>query len=813
MMKIKASILFLFLSVGLLNAQVYDPVDWEISVEEGDGNTADLVFKATIDEGWHVYATELPSEMGPIPTSVTLEEGDEFEALGKAKGGKYKTEYDPNFDMDLNYYDNSAVFKQRIKRIATSDFKVAGYLTFMVCNDEMCLPPEDIDFSLEVAGAEASAEKPKAGGLQPIKIQPIQEEEIFEPVTWYLSVAEEDETSALLVFEAEIEEEWHLYSTTIDIDDDGPLPTEIVFEEIKGYELDGVVGELEPTTEYDKVFEMDVEFFSKKARFTQRITKKAQQEIEVKGYVNYMVCDDERCIMDQEEFVFNLMKGVPEGDGNTDNASTVETADDDNEKQSYWKILVLAILGGFAALLTPCVFPMVPMTVSFFTKQSKSKSAGIKNALIYGFSIILVYLALSVPFHIFESISPDILNEVSTNAPLNIFFFIVFIVFAISFFGAFEITMPASWVNKADKASDIGGIVGIFFMAIVLVLVSFSCTGPLLGALLGSVLSTDGGAMALTVGMLGFGLGLALPFGLFAAFPSWLNTLPKSGGWLNTVKVFLGFLELALAFKFLSNADLVLQAHLLPREVFLAIWIAIFFAMTLYLFGFFRMPHDSKVENLGVGRMLLGVFSLFFTLYLLPGLWGAPLKMISGFPPPSFYSESPGLYASKAPVMVGESGEIPEGADPEHCPLGLNCFHDYEQGLAYAKKVNKPILLDFTGWACVNCRKMEEQVWSDPRILSILRNEVVLISLYVDERKKLPEEEQYVSETTGKKIRTVGNLWSDFQIKNFKNNSQPYYVMLGHGGLEPLHESAAYDPDIDLYEDWLQRGIAKFQGK
>ena len=611
MMKIKASILLLLLCAATMQAQVYEPVDWKFSVEETSDTEADLVFSATIEEGWHVYATELPSDMGPIPTSVTLDESTDFEIISSPKGGKYKTEYDPNFDMDLNYYDNRAEFRMPIKRIARDEFIVSGYLTFMVCNDEMCLPPDDVDISLAVKGAASSSSVSDTNSIAPVNIQSISQTNVLKPVSWDFSIEDENEDGATLVFEAAIAKPWHLYSTNFEIDDDGPMPTEFIFEKMEGYSLDGKPQESDPRTEMDPVFEMEVQFFSNRARFTQKIKKESKDAITANGYVNYMVCDESKCIMEQEEFTIELEPG-----GGAD------------EQQSYWTVLFLAILGGFAALLTPCVFPMVPMTVSFFTKQSKTKSAGIKNALIYSLSIILVYVVLSVPFHIFESVSPDILNEVSTNAPLNIFFFVVFIVFAISFFGAFEITMPASWVNKADQASDVGGIVGIFFMAIVLVLVSFSCTGPLLGALLGSVLSTDGGASALSVGMLGFGLGLALPFGLFAAFPSWLNSLPKSGGWLNTVKVFLGFLELALAFKFLSNADLVLQAHLLPREIFLAIWIAIFLAMTLYLLGFFRMPHDSKVENLGVGRMLLGVSSLFFTLYLLPGLWGAPLKMI-----------------------------------------------------------------------------------------------------------------------------------------------------------------------------------------
>jgi len=381
------------------------------------------------------------------------------------------------------------------------------------------------------------------------------------------------------------------------------------------------------------------------------------------------------------------------------------------------------------------------------------------------------------------------------------------VVFAISFFGAFEITLPSSWVNKSDQQADKGGVIGIFFMAFTLSLVSFSCTGPIIGSLL--VEAASGGVQGPLVGMFGFSLALALPFTLFAIFPGWLNSLPKSGGWLNSVKVVLGFIELAFAFKFLSTADLVWQAGLLKREWFVAIWIGIGLLMTAYLLGKYRMPHDSPSDKISVFRLILAVITISFTVYLIPGLWGAPLKLISGFPPPMFYSESPQGVGGGGAAHISEG--IPEGADPDHCPHQLNCFHDFETGKAYAEKVGKPILLDFTGWGCVNCRKMEEQVWSDPKVLDILRNDVVLISLYVDEREKLALEDQYVSEVTGKKIRTIGNKWSEFQIKHYQSNSQPQYIIIGHDSMEPLNGSTAYDPDIPLYVSWLKEGIEKFE--
>jgi len=371
--------------------------------------------------------------------------------------------------------------------------------------------------------------------------------------------------------------------------------------------------------------------------------------------------------------------------------------------------------------------------------------------------------------------------------------------------GAFEIVLPSSWGTRIDSKADRGGLIGIFFMALALAIVSFSCTGPIVGTLL--VEAASKGGIAPIIGMLGFSLAIALPFALFAAFPGWMNSLPKSGGWLNTVKVVLGFLELALAFKFLSNADLVLQLHFLEREVFLAIWIAIFAVLAMYLFGKIRLPHDSPLEYISVGRLLLGIIVLTFTIYLIPGLWGAPLKIISGFPPPLQYSESPDGLGSSGGLNTNVNSNLPEGAD--YGPHDLVSFHDYEQGMAYAEKQNLPVLLDFTGHACVNCRKMEERVWSEDEVLNLLQNDIVLISLYVDDQRDLPENEQYVSEATGKEIETIGNKWSDFQITNYKANAQPYYVLLDNAG-NKLNDPIAYEPDADKYLQWLQDGIHNF---
>ena len=498
-------------------------------------------------------------------------------------------------------------------------------------------------------------------------------------------------------------------------------------------------------------------------------------------------------------------------DSHVESASIDEPVQEENKKESrsLWTIFFLSFAAGFAALLTPCVFPMIPMTVSFFTKQSKSKAQGIKNAVIFGISIIVIYVVLgTVVTAVFGS---DALNAMSTNFWFNLIFFILLVVFAISFMGAFEIRLPNSWLNKADKASDKGGLVGIFFMALALALVSFSCTGPIVGTLL--VEAATIGGIGPFIGMFGFSLALALPFTLFAAFPGWMNSMPKSGGWLNTVKVVLGFLELALAFKFLSNADLVVQGHFLERELFLAIWIGIFGVLAIYLFGKITLPHDSPIERLSVGRALFGTVVVIFVIYLIPGLWGAPLKIISGFPPPMSYSESPlgfGGGGGGASVSHETNSDMHLG---EH---GIMLFHDYDKGIAYAQKVGKPVLLDFTGYACVNCRRMESNVWGDENVLSILKNDVVMISLYVDDKAELPLEEQVTVNITEDKtsdLVTYGNKWSYIQATQYKTNSQPYYRMLGPKGEDLDNGSADYSNHgtPEPFEKWLNDGLKLYE--
>tara|TARA_R110002033_G_scaffold314_1_gene2651 strand:+ start:963 stop:2945 length:1983 start_codon:yes stop_codon:yes gene_type:complete len=630
------------------------------------------------------------------------------------------------------------------------------------------------------------------------------------PAIWTYEAEKITDTEYNLIFKADIYEGWHIYSQFTD--ENGSLPSEFTFEKAgEDYELVGTTAESETLVEYSDIFEVDETFFKEKAVFTQRIKLLNPEVNQITVDLFYQICK-EVCIPKDEIFHISLTgEEIVVAEQHVDqrsldmsaalmldlkNKELLVNGDENavNEKSGLWTIFVLGFLGGLIALLTPCVFPMIPLTVSFFTKQGANRSKGIANALLYGFFIVLIYFLLSLPFHLFDSVDSQILNTIATNVWLNLFFFLIFIFFAFSFFGYYELTLPSSWANKMDSASSkVGGAFGIFFMAVTLAIVSFSCTGPILGGLLGSTALAEGDvATNLSMGMTGFGLALALPFGLFALFPTWLNSLPKSGGWMTTVKVTLGFLELVLAFKFLSNADLVGNWGIFKREIFLGIWILLFVLLSLYLFGILRFPHDGPKQRLSAGRKLTAVLSTAFAVYLIMGLSKiTDLKLLSGFPPPQFYS-----------IFETESD----------CPLGIDCFKDFDKGIAHAKQLNKPVLLDFTGWACVNCRKMEETVWSEPDIYPILKEEYVLISLYIDDRKELPVEEQFDFKYESgrvKKINTVGEKWGTFQTLNFNAASQPYYVIMSPD-LEILNTAVQYT-DRETYKEWLKKGVSNFK--
>jgi len=652
--------------------------------------------------------------------------------------------------------------------------------------------------------------------------------QVLNPVKWTTKTEKISDTEFNLIINGSIEKDWHVYSQFTP--EDGPLPMVLNFKDQKGnFNLVGKAIESPYKKQFNDVFGVDEYYFEHNVTVTQKVKIVNPKTSKIKLNLEYQICKT-ACINENKDFVFEIplassvvaaiVDTIKTNDSHlvstpidtskveaTISQATPEVHKPINEEKGFWKIFFLSFFGGLLATFTPCVFPMIPMTVSFFLKQSGKKSKGKFNALFYGLCIVAICLLFTVPFHLLEGVNRDIFSEISTNVYLNLFFFIIFVVFAISFFGAFEITMPSKLSNKVDSKSNSGGLLGVFFMALTLIIVSFSCIGPALGFVFGTSLNSDGGATILSMAMFGFGLGLALPFMFFALVPSLLGKMPKSGGWLNTVKVVFGFIELALAFKFLSNADIGMDLHWLEREVFIAFWIAIFGALALYLFGKITLPHDSPMHHISVGRMLLGLLSLTFTIYLIPGLWGAPLKLISAFPPPMTYSESPQGFGNN--TVATNQNELPEGA--VYTVHNLVSFEDYEEGLAYAKKENKPILIDFTGKQCVNCRLMENNVWSDEKVLNILKRDVVLISLYGDDKKELPKEEWYISKENGNEINTIGEKWSEFQIQRFNNNSRPFYVLLDPNTEKELNKPVPYTPDIEEYMTWLRQGISKFK--
>lgn len=841
---------FCLLSVAL-QGQILEPVKWKMTTRHVDGDEFELMFVATMDEHWSIYSQHT-SDDGPVPTSFNFEAGDHFSPLGEVAetGGKKKEGMDPLFGVNvIKFVKGPVTFIQKVK---VNDYTtpITGYLEYMTCDDERCLPPTEVDFNfklqaaggdkktgaLEVPAGEKESSKAVASN-NPAKEDRAQQpqEEVLEelpsisfsdqagaeiagqqfgmgmvsPIKWDGTIEKRSAEEYELVFTATIEEGWVIYSQYLNLKEDeiGPLPTAFFFDEADSFELVGKTSEEGNKKEgMDPVFGVNViKFMDEPVTYRQTIKTTDPAQV-ITGYVEYMVCDDTQCFPDDISFKvdpLSLQLVMGEGDFSTtadvggallDPGKTKDPIGYCGEEvttvegKGNWTIFLLGFLGGLVALLTPCVFPMVPLTVSFFTKGSENRRKGITKATMYGFFIFLVYLILSIPFHLMDSIDSSILNQVSTNIWLNVSFFIIFVFFAFSFFGYYEITLPSSWTNKASSAEGVGGTLGIFFMALTLALVSFSCTGPILGTLLAGALSSDGGAMQLTMGMGGFGLALALPFALFAAFPTWLSSLPKSGGWLNTVKVVLGFVELALAFKFLSNADLTKHWGLLKYEPFLAIWILIAIGLVLYLLGKIKFPHDSPLKKVSLGRMitagitvgLIGYMALGFIYEQDRGSY-KPLKLLSGLAPPSCYS----------------------WLHPCDCPQNLDCFKDLEQGLAYAKKVNKPVMLDFTGYNCVNCRKMEEHVWPEPEVYGHLKDDYVLISLYVDDR------EPATGEDAGK-YRYIGKKWHKIQQEMFGTNSQPFYALLSPDGYL-LNQPVAFTPDAEEYGDFLRCGLENFK--
>lgn len=646
--------------------------------------------------------------------------------------------------------------------------------------------------------------------------------QIQEPVKFKTELKNVSATEVEIVFTASIEQGWHVYST--DLGDGGPISATFNTDKLVGAE---VVGKLRPVgkevASFDKLFEMNVRYFEHSAQFVQKL-KLTGGDYQIVGYLEYGACNDENCLPPtQVEFSFtgkgqNASASASNADAKTDTASvdavviggtdaptsvTVSDASDlwkpviaelnamgettSQEDMSWIYIFITGFVGGLLALFTPCVWPIIPMTVSFFLKRSKDRKKGIRDAWTYGAAIVVIYVALGLAITLI--FGANALNALSTNAIFNILFCLMLIVFAASFFGAFEITLPSSWSTAVDsKAEATSGLISIFLMAFTLSLVSFSCTGPIIGFLLVQV-STTGNVIAPAIGMLGFALALALPFTLFALFPSWLKSMPKSGGWMNVIKVTLGFLELAFALKFLSVADLAYGWRILDRETFLALWIVIFALLGFYLLGKIKFPHDDDNNKVSVPRFFLALFSLAFAVYMVPGLWGAPLKAVSAFAPP-MQTQDFNLYNDEVHAQ----------------------FNDYDMGMAYARQQGKPVMLDFTGYGCVNCRKMELAVWTDSKVRDLINNDYVLITLYVDDKTKLPSPIKVQENGVERTLRTVGDKWSYLQRVKFGANAQPFYVLIDNEGA-PLNKSYSYDEDIPAYVDFLQKGLDNYKKK
>jgi thiol:disulfide interchange protein len=668
--------------------------------------------------------------------------------------------------------------------------------------------------------------------------------QVVSPPKWNIQLANPDLKvggEAEIVLKASIPRNWYIYSNDFD-ENAGPVLTSLSLEGSKGISATEKLKPINPKKKFDEVWEADITYFSIAAEFRQNINI-TEPNVEIKGTVEYQMCSDVtgQCILYEEDFT---IKATAQGSANSTTTPTESPSDnsnleksepdssvsatepvqekaeviDGNQKRSFVDLedegskggllgfMFVAFLAGLAALLTPCVFPMIPMTVTFFTGRSKSRISGIRNAGIYGLSIIAIYTIAGTAVAAIQG--PEFANWLSTHWLPNIFFFLIFIFFAFAFLGMFEITLPSSFVNKIDAKADKGGMAGIFFMAFTLVLVSFSCTGPIVGSIL--IKAAGGDFITPIAGMFAFSLAFAIPFTLFAVFPEWLNSLPKSGGWLNSVKVVLGFLELALAFKFLSVADQVYHWGLLDRDIYIAIWIVIFFLLGLYLLGKIRTKHDSPMDFIGVPRLMLAITTFVFVVYLIPGLWGAPLKALSGYLPPMATHDF-NVMESRAGLVTTENqlGEIPKYADFLHFPHGIQGYFDYKQALAAAQKQGKPLFIDFTGHGCVNCREMEARVWSDPQVLQRLKEDFVMVALYIDERYELPEAEWYVSDYDGKEKKTIGKQNADFQITKFNNNAQPYYVILDHNE-ELLVKPKAYDTNIMNFVSFLEEAKAEF---
>lgn len=812
-----------FAQFKVTTSWAFDASSKEVKV----GDEIDLIFKVKVINDWYIYSSDLAEDVGPVPTTVTFEANSSFEVIGDLIPVKPKKKYDDIWEADVTYFVKSGEFRQRVK-ILSKDLSIIGTLDFQTCTDVdgQCIPGEE-DFNLDfikVTGAvqekqKADQSSEKSAAPQRILTNPTPQSilstgnQVRNTTTWAFDASEKevavgDEID--LIFNVEVANDWYIYATGMEGDIE-ELSTRALFEENDSFELIGVLESTGFKEKYEDIWEANVNYFEKTGEFRQKV-RVLKNDLKITGTLEFQTCTDvdKLCIRGEKDFDISFVK-VSGAAG-----PVVEDYSELLEQEGEGSLLgffIAAFLFGLAALFTPCVFPMIPMTVAFFTNSSQSKKQAKIKAISYGLSIIFIYILIGLVFTSFFGVG--IANDLATGAVANIIFFTVFVIFAISFFGYFEINIPTGFVNKMDKKVEKGGFMGVFFMAFTLVLVSFSCTGPIVGTVL--IQSFQGEVMKPVVGMLGFSSAFAIPFTIFAFFPGLLKDLPKSGGWLNSVKVVLGFIELALGFKFLSVADQAYHWGLLDREVYIAIWFVIAIALGLYLLGVIRFPHDTKKRKLKPLAIGVAVLSLAFAVYLFQGFREAPLNGLAGYLPPAkstdfSFQESLGLKEPSGKTEVAPEdfdGGI-KYADLLELPHDLKGFFDYEQAINYAKQVNKPLFIDFTGHGCVNCRKMEQYVWSDEAVLKRMKEDYVVVALYVDEKTTLPESEWYTSEYDGKVKKTIGKQNFDFQINRFRGNAQPYYILLDNQE-RPLVRPKSYDPDVESFVKFLDEAKAEFE--
>jgi thiol:disulfide interchange protein len=804
--------LFFLLVISLLaivsHAQILTPAKWVLSVSNENpkvGDEIELIFKITIDKNWYLYSSEFPCEDGPTKTTINFKPNAGYQLVGKLQPIKPIEKHDDIFECEVKIFKGTGEFRQKIKVLDTN-LKIDGDYDYQVCTDidGKCIPFND-EFSfnqIKVTGQKKSEE---------IVIGP---GPVTNPSKWTQFVSNEtpkvgDEIE--LIFKVTIDKNWYLYSSEFDCKDE-PIKTEINFKPHPSYQLVGNLQAINPITRHDDVFKCDLKFFKETAEFRQKI-KVIDANLKIEGERHYLVYSDveSKGIPFNEDFSFGKIKGTGQStvtnglfNGPVLDKSILEGEATIN-KDSFIGYLIFAFILGLTSLITPCVFPMIPMTVTFFLKDNQSRKQGIRKAIFFGLSIILIYTLAGTLFALL--LGAEGLNALATHWAPNLFIFAIFIVFALSFFGLFEINAPYQLVNKADQRAEKGGLIGIFFMAATLVLVSFSCTIPIVGNVV--VMAAGGEILKPVLAMFSYSLAFAIPFTLFAIFPEWIKSLPKSGGWLNSVKVTLGFLELALCLKFFSIADQAYHWGILDRDINIAMWIVIFGLLGLYFLGKISMPSDSVVERVTVPRLLLTVATFSFVVYLIPGLWGAPLKMLAGYLPPVSTHDFD-LVAMTRSQKNTELCEEPKYADFLHLPHGLKGYYDYKQALACAREQKKPLFIDFTGHGCTNCREMEAVVWSDPQVLQRLQNDFVIVALYVDDKTELPESQWFTSKYDGKVKKTLGKQNADLQITNLENNAQPFYILLG-ADERVLAWPYDYDRDVQKFVDFLDQGKKKYK--